>query len=715
MSAPLSNSKSITYGILRALLIVAGVLILLLFIWKIQSVILYIGIAAVISLIGRPIVLFLRDKLKLPNTLAVIITILLILTVLAGVTYMIIPVVLEQGQNLEKINIEEVQGNLEVLNSQISDYFGIERVNLYERIQSTEYVKTFDVELIPQFINGIFGTLGNITIGLFSIVFIAFFLLKDSRLLVEGVLVFSKKGTEGKFLRAFNKIKSLLSRYFIGLVLQVFVLFILYSIVLLIVGVENALIIAFFCALLNLIPFLGPAIGFVLMMGFVISDNLGADFTEVILPKLIIVAISYTIVQLLDNFVNQPLIFGKSVKSHPLEIFIIILIAGLLFGILGLVLAIPTYTALKVISKEFLSEYKIEELNTQELTQQLIGLQKARVKFPFLFENNEIIFPPKINLEQTSSWSTALYKSSLFSGYNMIDLTGGFGIDVSAFAKTYKNTTHIELNNQLQILANQSFKAQGLTTKSFADDGIEFLKNTSEAFDLIYLDPSRKTAASSKAVLLEDYEPNVIKNLDLLLNKGKKVMIKTSPMLDITAGLKQLQSVSSIYIIAVKNEVKELLWILEKEANSTSINCVNLESNQPIISHNWNHKTVQSKLSNPLTYLYEPNAAVMKSQAFGYVCKQYEVSKIDQDAHLFTSEELIDFPGRTFLIEDIRVYKPKDIKRFYGKSHRAVVTRNFRESVKQLRQKFQLKEHETDYLFFTSSMGESIVIQAKKL
>lgn len=367
MSTPILNSKSIAYGILRALLIIGGVFVLLWFIWKIQSVILYIGIAAVISLIGRPIVLFLRDRLKFPNTLAVVITIFLILTVIAGVTYMIIPIVLEQGENLGRIDMDELQLNLEVLNTQISEFFGIERVNLYERVQGLEYVKNFDMELIPQFVNGIFGTLGNIMIGLFSIIFIAFFLLKDSRLLVEGVLVFSKKGSEGQFLRAFNKIKKLLSRYFIGLVFQVFVLFVLYSIILLIVGVENALIIAFFCALLNLVPYLGPAIGSVLMMGLVISDNLGAEFTEVILPKLIIVAIGYTIVQLIDNFVNQPLIFGKSVKSHPLEIFIIILIAGLLFGILGLVLAIPTYTALKVISKEFLSEYKIVQKLTRNL------------------------------------------------------------------------------------------------------------------------------------------------------------------------------------------------------------------------------------------------------------------------------------------------------------------------------------------------------------
>ncbi|GAK96897.1 permease [Nonlabens tegetincola] len=197
--------------------------------------------------------------------------------------------------------------------------------------------------------------------------FITFFLLKDSRLLLEGILVFSKEGNEGRFLRAFTKIKQLLSRYFIGLVFQVLILFVLYTIILIITGTENAILIAFFCALLNLVPYLGPAVGYVLMSAFVITDNLGANFSEVIFPKLIIIAVGYGIVQTIDNFLNQPLIFGKSVKSHPLEIFIIILIAGIVFGVVGLVLAVPTYTAIKVIAQEFLSEYKIVKKLTRNL------------------------------------------------------------------------------------------------------------------------------------------------------------------------------------------------------------------------------------------------------------------------------------------------------------------------------------------------------------
>ncbi|MFB0904584.1 MAG: AI-2E family transporter [Nonlabens sp.] len=361
------HSKSITYGLLRALGLIFGVFILLWFLWEIQSVLAYIGIAAVVSLIGRPIVLFLKDRLKFHNTIAVILTLLLLFMIIIGAVLMVIPIITEQSDNLSKIDLEELELNIEILNEQISAYFGIQRVDILERLQKTHYYENFNMELIPQFVNGFFGTLGSFGIGLFSILFIAFFFLKDSRLLLEGVLVFSKKGTEGQFLRAFTKIKQLLSRYFIGLVFQVFILFVLYGVILFIVGVENAIIIAFFCALLNLVPYLGPAIGYVLMSAFVVSGHLGSNFSVVILPKLMIVLIGYGIVQTIDNFLNQPLIFGKSVKSHPLEIFIIILIAGILFGILGLVLAIPTYTAIKVISKEFLSEYKIVKKLTQNL------------------------------------------------------------------------------------------------------------------------------------------------------------------------------------------------------------------------------------------------------------------------------------------------------------------------------------------------------------
>lgn len=359
-------SKAISFGLIRSLLIILGVMAVLWFIWEIQAILAYIGIAAVISLIGRPIVNFLTSRCHLNNTLSVIITLILIMGLLSWLVYLIIPVIVEQRENLEKVNYEDLQSNLELLNLQASNYMGIEHIDIVSRLKQSNYFQSLDLEFLSNFINGIIAVLGDVLIAILAVTFIAFFLLKDSRLMTESVLVFAAKKNEGKFLRTFNKIKELLSRYFIGLIIQIFVVFVLYSIILLILDVTNALTIAFFCALLNLIPYLGPFFGGLLMMGFVISDNLGSDFGE-ILPLLIYVLVGYMIVQIIDNVVNQPLIFGKSVRSHPLEIFIVILIAGALFGIIGLVAAIPTYTAIKVIAKEFLYEYKIVKKLTSNL------------------------------------------------------------------------------------------------------------------------------------------------------------------------------------------------------------------------------------------------------------------------------------------------------------------------------------------------------------
>lgn len=362
-----------------------------------------------------------------------------------------------------------------------------------------------------------------------------------------------------------------------------------------------------------------------------------------------------------------------------------------------------------------LKSHPFTTVTGKELAQQLVGLQKAQSKFGFLFENTQILFPPKENLEQTSSWSTAQYKAALIKGTSFIDLTGGYGIDTVAFAAYFKETTHIEINPDLQPLAARLFEALDLTTTSHCANGMDFLKKYSSHYDLIYLDPSRKTAASAKAVLLDDYEPRVLDNLDLLIDKGHHVLLKTSPMLDITAGMKALKKVKELHIVAVKNEVKELLWILSNDASSANCTAVNLETTQPAVTFNWMDAHITANLAPPSTFLYEPNAALMKSQAFGMLGVLYDVTKLDNDAHLFSSNQLIEFPGRTFRVEQVLPYKPKDIKKRFAKSGRGVVARNFRESVTQLRTKFNLKESETDYLFFTTINGTATVIEATKL
>ncbi|MGB0973507.1 MAG: AI-2E family transporter [Flavobacteriaceae bacterium] len=362
-----SNSKAISNGILRAFAIIVGISLLLFFLFKISSVITYIAISGVVSLIGRPITIFLRRKLKFKNSIAVVITMLVLLSVLIGVAAMFIPLIKSQGDNLALLNYTELEANFNFLITEINTYLSAHNIDLLKTLQDSDVLSKLNVNAIPDLLNSILSMLGSISIGLFSVLFISFFFLKDSRLLEDGILIFMPEQKERRLKKSFEKIKNLLSRYFIGLVLQILILFIIYTTVLLIFGIKNALVIAFLCALLNLIPYIGPLIGGMVMMVLSMSSNLGHDFQTVILPKTSYVMIGYAIAQIIDNFINQPLIFSNSVKSHPLEIFLIIVIGGLLFGVLGMIVAVPTYTAIKVIAKEFMSGNKIVHEMTKNL------------------------------------------------------------------------------------------------------------------------------------------------------------------------------------------------------------------------------------------------------------------------------------------------------------------------------------------------------------
>ncbi len=361
------NSNTISKGILQAIGIIAGILLVLFFLYKIQAVIVYIAVAAVISLIGLPIVRFLRNKLKFKNTIAVIVTMALMLGFLFGLIRMFIPLIVEQGQNLALLDIDQLQGNIENLYQQAMDYFSINNIDVEQSIKDSNLLSKLDFAVIPNFLNSVVSGLGSFSVGLFSVLFISFFLLKDSLLLENGIMTLVPDDKETGSKRSFEKIKNLLSRYFVGLFFQILILFIIYTIVLLIFGVQNAVVIAFLCALLNLIPYVGPLISGVLMIVLTMSSNLGESFSEVILPTTIYVMIGFIIGQLVDNFFSQPFIFSQSVKSHPLEIFLIIIIAGILFGPIGMIVAVPAYTAIKVILKEFLSDNKIVKQLTKDL------------------------------------------------------------------------------------------------------------------------------------------------------------------------------------------------------------------------------------------------------------------------------------------------------------------------------------------------------------
>ena len=361
------NSNTISNGILKAIGIILGIALTLYFLYQIQSVIGYVTIAAVISLIGRPIVLFLERRLKFKNTIAVIVTMLILLGVFIGLVGLFIPLVIKQGQNLSLLDIDLLQENIENLYIEILKYFDLHKIDVEQSFKDSNLLSKVNFAMIPNFLNSVLSGLGSFSIGLFSVLFISFFFLKDSRLFENGILTFIPANKESRWKNSSTKIKDLLSRYFVGLIFQILILFIIYTIGLLIIGVENPIVIAFLCALLNLIPYVGPLIGAGLMLTLTMTSNLDESFSDVILPKTFWVFIVFMIGQLIDNFGSQPVIFSKSVKSHPLEIFLVILITGILFGIIGLIIAVPAYTVIKVILKEFLAENKIVKKLTKGL------------------------------------------------------------------------------------------------------------------------------------------------------------------------------------------------------------------------------------------------------------------------------------------------------------------------------------------------------------
>ena len=245
------------------------------------------------------------------------------------------------------------------------------------------------------------------------------------------------------------------------------------------------------------------------------------------------------------------------------------------------------------------------KVSIQEISIQIQGKSKAKGKLPSWFNTKNIYYPPKIQLEQTSSEVTAQYKSKLVEGDTIADLTGGFGVDTYYFSKIFKEISHFESNEDLSEIVKHNFSILSKTICCYNEDGIKAIED--KKYDVIYIDPSRRNEIKGKVFYLSDCLPNVAILLNYLLGRCKTLMIKTSPMLDISAGLSELNHVYEIHIVAVKNEVKELIWLIEKGRESlTNIITVNLlESSTEVFK-------APLYLSNKITYslpkkfLYEP-------------------------------------------------------------------------------------------------------------
>ncbi len=361
------TSKIISNGILRALFTIICCGLLLFFIYQIQSILIYIIISLILTLIGNPILNFFKHKLKFNHLSATLVTLLFFIGILSGLIMMFIPLILSQGENLSLLNTAQIEKDIILLIDQISVFLNDHNIDSAKLLKESNITSKLNFNFIPNFLNSILNTISSFGVGLGSVLFITFFFLKDRLMFILSVKKLIPSTHEDQVLNSFDKINGLLSRYFIGLLLQLFIVFLLYITVLLIFGVPNAVVIAFLCAVLNIIPYVGPLIASVLAAILTMLSNLGSNFQTEILPVTIYVLIGFWVVQVIDNNVSQPLIFSKSVSSHPLEIFLVILIAGFLFGILGMVIAVPIYTIIKVIGKEFFPENKIIMLLTKDI------------------------------------------------------------------------------------------------------------------------------------------------------------------------------------------------------------------------------------------------------------------------------------------------------------------------------------------------------------
>lgn len=368
------------------------------------------------------------------------------------------------------------------------------------------------------------------------------------------------------------------------------------------------------------------------------------------------------------------------------------------------------------VTKLILKGSPFKEVSIQELANQIIAKKKSEKKLPSWFALKDCYFPDKISIEQTSSETTAAYKASLVSGKNIIDISGGFGVDTFYFSRQFQEVFHCEINEDLsQIVAHNFSLLDVRNVQYIAGDGIEFLKKTTLFFDVIFIDPSRRNDQKEKVFLLKDCSPNIPKNVSLLFNKTNHVLVKTSPILDITSAIKELQFVKEIHVVAIQNEVKELLFLLEKNyEKSINIQTVNiLKESKQEFQFQLNQQTF-SKYSPPLTYLFEPNAAILKSGGFEEVANQLGIYKLHKHTHLYTSDTLIDFPGRSFKVEDVINYDKRKLKKIIPTNKANITTRNFPKRVAHIRKETNLKDGGDYYLFFITDLDENFKILITK-
>ena len=373
---------------------------------------------------------------------------------------------------------------------------------------------------------------------------------------------------------------------------------------------------------------------------------------------------------------------------------------------------------------------KIESINQditsnlsidKKIRHQVLSRKKIQKKLPSIYNCNEIIFPVSLSLEQSSSEITANYKASLLKGKTFIDLTTGMGIDSLFIAKQFEQGILIERNQELAEIDLHNFFVLNQTNVKIAVgiDSIDFINEFNEQVDLIYIDPARRNEQGNKVVSLTEYEPNVVSILDKLFTLSSNILIKTSPLLDISKAIVELKFVKEVHVISVDNECKELVFQLEKEyKNEIKITTINFDKKGKQIFDYYlkDEKQTISEYAEPLYYLYEPNASIMKAGAFKIIGQQLGLKKLHPHTHLYTSENLIEnFPGRTFKIDAITKFDKKEIARMIPEMQANIAVRNFPISTNEVGKKLGIKDGGDLYLFVTTNFkNEKIIIINKK-
>ncbi len=348
-------------------------------------------------------------------------------------------------------------------------------------------------------------------------------------------------------------------------------------------------------------------------------------------------------------------------------------------------------------------------IDIKELVAQIVAKQKCKNKLPTWFKTQNIYYPNKLNIEQASSEITANYKAILIKGgENIIDITGGFGIDSYAFSFKFNKVIYCEIDRELSKIATHNFKVLNrLNIKPIAKDGLVYLKQEKQNYNWIFIDPSRRNKENKRVFLLNQCTPDITIYLDLLFNHSNNILLKLSPLLDLTKTIKDLKSVKEIHCIAVNNEVKETLFVLEKNyTNTINIRSVNITKKESQIFEYKYNEHCNLNCNFALNYLYEPNAAIMKIGGFNQLAKQLRVYKLHANTNLFTSKELIDFPGRRFKIIKEFGYNKRKVKEVLLKGKANISARNFPDYPAQLHKKLKIKPGGSDFLFFVTDKEE---------